>query len=441
MRLAHASALIVAATAVPAIAATITTPSVTFNKDVLPILQSNCQTCHRPGQIAPMPFLTYADVRPYAKAIKAAVLTGKMPPWFADPAYGHWSNAPHLTSAERQTLAAWADNGAPEGDPRDRPPASEWPHGWTIPPDLVIRMPHPFHVPAKGPIEITTITLPTGLSKDTWITSIEVRPGNAQVVHHVAISFRPHDPKIPYGQPNTPVILRDANGDQLSKPAPGPDTFTDLEAVFLPGTPPMDFRPLHAAKLIPAGYDLVLQIHYTACGEDVEDQTAVGFTLSKDPPARRFVTLSPAAPRDPASFRIPAGDPNWQAGTEVEFLHDAEIVWFLPHMHLRGKDMTYTLEPPHTASQILLRVPNYNFNWQLAYDAATPIPVRKGTRLLAVAHFDNSANNKFNPNPGKDAGWGDQTWEEMMVAWFGVLVDPSTDPRKVVRYTFPNRRR
>jgi hypothetical protein len=410
---------------------------VTFNRDILPILQKNCQTCHRPGQIAPMSFVTYQEVRPYAKAIKAAVLTRKMPPWFADPRYGHWANAPKLSADDIHTLAAWADTGAAEGDASvedDKPAPIDWPHSWTIPPDLIVKMPKPFHVPAKGAVEITSFTLPTGLTKDTWITSIEVRPGNRRVVHHAALSFRPHDARVKYGEPQTPIKLRDQNGDQLGE-AEQPETFIGLEAVFLPGSPPLDLRLHNAAKLIPAGYDIVLQIHYTGIGEDADDQTEVGFTIAGQEPSRRFITLSPAAPRDEHSFRIPAGDPNWETSTEVQFNQNAEIVWFLPHMHLRGKDMTYQLEFPTGEKQILLSVPHYDFNWQLAYDASKPIQVPKGSRLLVTAHYDNSTNNKFNPNSNKDVRWGDQTWEEMMVAWFAVIVDKSADPRKVVTYT------
>ena len=410
----------------------------TFNKDVLPILQRHCQECHRLGEIAPMAFTTYAEVRPYAKAIKSAVLSRKMPPWFADPRYGHWANAPKLTEVEIRTLVAWADSGAAEGDPREAPAPVEWPQGWRIRPDLVLRMPKPFRVPARGTIELTSIALPTGLKKDTWVTSIEVRPGNARAVHHVAILFRPHDARTKYGEPETAVVLRDANGDEIG-PRVDLGSFTGLEAVFLPGKPPMDFRIHNAAKLIPAGWDVVLQLHYTSIGtktgEDAEDQTEVGFTIAGQVPARQFVTLAPAAKRDEASFWIPAGDSNWEASTEVEFERPAEIVWFLPHMHLRGKDMTYTLEAPGGDKRVLLSVPRYDFNWQLGYDAAEPIRVTKGTKLRAVAHFDNSANNKFNPDPNKDVRWGDQTWEEMMVAWFGVVVERGEDPRKIVRYT------
>lgn len=345
-----------------------------------------------------------------------------MPPWFADPRYGHWLNAPKLTEEDVKTLVAWADTGAVEGDPKNAPAPVDWPEGWTIKPDLIVKMPKPFHVPAKGTVELTNFVLPTGLTKDTWITSIEVRPGNRKVVHHVVLSFRPHNPNVKYGEPSAPVKARDENGD-------------GLETVFVPGTPPVDFRMVNAAKLIPAGYDLAIQMHYTTMGQEAGDQTEIGFTIAKDPPAQRFITMSPTSLRDEDHFSIPPNDPNWEISTQVVFNQDAEIVWFMPDMHLRGKDMTYTLEFPTGEKQIVLSVPKYNFDWQLGYYTAKPIKVTKGTKLLATAHYDNSANNKFNPNPNKPVWWGDQTWEEMMVPWFGVIVNSDADPRKVMSYT------
>src|SRR5262249_24584242 len=174
---------------------------VTFNKDVLPILQKNCQSCHRPGEVAPMKFTSYEETRPWAKAIKQAVLTKKMRPWFADPHYGRFLNAPKLTEADIQQLAAWADNGAPEGKPDDKPAPIEWPQGWQIEPDVIVSMPEPYPVPAKGVVELTSFTIPTGFTKDTWITSIEVRPGNPAVVHHLVLSFVRHRDDVKYGAP------------------------------------------------------------------------------------------------------------------------------------------------------------------------------------------------------------------------------------------------
>ena len=189
--------------------------NVTYNKDVLPILQKNCQSCHRPGEIGPMALLTYQGTRPWAKSIKEAVLTKKMPPWFADPRFGHFANDRRLTEADVQTLAAWVDAGAPEGDPKDMPPPIEWRDGWNIKPDVVIEMPKAYNVPARGTIEYTYFVVPSGFTNDTWVIDAEVRPGNRTVVHHGSVHIRP-----PGSQ-----WLKDAKvgeGYVLPKRAPGP---------------------------------------------------------------------------------------------------------------------------------------------------------------------------------------------------------------------------
>lgn len=418
-----------------ALAADVDRAAVTFNKDVLPILQKNCQSCHRPGQVAPMSLLTYESARPWAKAIRDAVSSKKMPPWPADPRFGHFLNDRTLKQEDIDTLVAWANPGAPEGDAKDKPSPVEWHDGWAIPPDVVVSVPNPIAVPAKGVVELTDIVVPTGFKKDTWITSIEVRPSNPSVVHHVIASIEPHKDDVKYGVPRVPVTHRDADGATIEKI--GKDDrlrrIMAIEAIYLPGVAPTDYRLHQAAKLIPAGSDLVIQMHYTPNGVATSDQTQVGFTIAKEPPSRRFITLNPTALRDAAHFRIPPGDPNWETHTELEFRHDAEIVWFLPHMHLRGKDMTYRLIRPGAMPETLLAV-NWDFNWQFSYDAAGPIAAPKGSRLDVTAHFDNSANNKLNPNPTREVRWGDQTWEEMMVAWLGIVADRDVDPADVIGY-------
>lgn len=383
-----------------------------------------------------MPFLTYESTRPWAKAIKAAVLTGKMPPWPADPRDGRFSNDRTLNQAQIDTLVAWVNGGALAGDTKDAPPPVEWPEGWTIPPDIVLSMPEPFSVPAKGVLELTSFTIPTGFTKDTWITSIEIRPSNRSVVHHASLAIVPHRDDVVYGIPRTQVKKRDAAGvavkriqkdDRLGQ-------FAGLEATYDPGAQPEDYRPYQAGKLIPAGSDLVIQMHYTTNGTAATDQTRIGFTVAKEAPAHRFVTLVPTSLRDRAHFHIPAGDPNWETRTALVFQEDVEIAWLMPHMHLRGKDMTYRLVYPGGESQTLLSV-KWDFNWQLGYDLEKPIAAPKGSRLEVTAHFDNSTNNPLNPNPKTDVWWGDQTWEEMMVPWFGVIANKSADPEKVVTYT------
>ena len=418
-----------------AVLAADTPPVVTFNRDVLPILQKNCQSCHRPGQIAPMSFLDYGSARPWAKAIRGAVLSKKMPPWSADSHYSKFLNDPTLKQSEINILAAWVDGGALEGDARDKPAPVSWPEGWTIQPDVVVSMPEPISVPAKGVLELTEVTVPNCFKKDTWVTAIEILPGNRSVVHHADLFVVPHKPGVKYGVPVAEPKERDAEGiarDRVQKddrlhPLRG------IEAVYVPGAASVNYGLHGAAQLIPADSDFVIQVHYTPNGTATTDQTRVGFTLAKEKPARRFVTVIPTALRDAGHFHIPPGDPNWETNSEVVFKQDAELVWFLPHMHLRGKDMIYRLVYPDGKSQIALSV-KFDFDWQFGYDLDQPIPVPKGTRLQVKAHFDNSANNRFNPNPSREVFWGDQTWEEMMIPFFGVIIDPSADPKKVVVY-------
>ncbi|MBV8728217.1 MAG: thiol-disulfide isomerase [Acidobacteriia bacterium] len=381
-----------------------------------------------------MPFLTYENTRPWAKAIKRAVLTAQIPPWNADPRYGHFRNERKLTPEAIDTVAAWVDGGAREGDPKDAPAPVSWRDDWKTVPDKLIALPD-LPVPSRGTVELTDVLVPTGFAKDAWISSIEIRPGNRAVVHHVIVSVVPHRADADYGVPHTEQKARDAEGTATERIPPSDRLrgLVGVEAVYVPGAEPMNYGLYGAALLIPAGSDLLVQIHYTPNGTATTDQTKIGFTFAKQEPAQKFVTVGPTALRDAAHFRIPAADPNWETHTELVFAADARLVWFLPHMHLRGKDMTYRLRYPSGESETLLSL-KWDFNWQMAYEAAKPIPVPKGTRLEVTAHFDNSINNRFNPNPKVDVWWGDQTWEEMMVSWFGMLVDRAQDPKKVVRY-------
>lgn len=367
-----------------------------------------------------MPLLTYQDARPWAKAIRTAVASRRMPPWFADPRYGRFANDPSMTQTEIDTLVNWADNGALEGDPQDLPPPVQWPEGgWQIQPDVIVSLPA-YHVPPKGIVEWIYVTVPSGFAKDTWVASLEILPGDPAVLHHAGVFFQPH-----------PIDAQDG------KPAVAdpPVDLGALSAVYLPGFRAMDYRRYDAAQLVPAHTDLVLQMHYTPNGKAVTDVTRIGFTLAKEPPRRRFIAYSPQPPAisDRRVFRIPAGDANWRSPPVDGVFHaNAELVWFLPHMHLRGKDMTYSLTYPDGRSEIALSVPKYDFAWQIGYDTASPIRIAKGTRLHVDAHFDNSANNPANPDPARDVYGGTQTWEEMMAPFFGVVVDARLDPRKVM---------
>jgi hypothetical protein len=447
--------------------------STTFHKDVMPILQKNCQSCHRPGQIAPMSLLSYMDARPWARAIKNAVVARTMPPWFADPAFGHFLNERRLKDTEINTIVRWADAGAPEGNPKDAPPPVEWPEdGWQIKPDLIVEGPT-YDVPAKGVIEWTWFVVPGGFTKDTWVTSIEVLPSQLAVTHHVCLSYIKHNPNVEYFKPMLPrAIQRDAEGNEIRTPGgerggpppdgrgggarggagraggqPGGAGFPGIlgvlfgqsagtaliEECYEPGRPPADFRPYNAAKLIPAGTDIAVNVHYTPNGKPVTDHVRIGFTLGKEPPKRRYIAMSTSAPSDPKQFAIPPHASNWQAPPAVvTFDQDVELVGLMPHMHVRGKAARFDLEYPNGEKQTILNVPRYDFNWQLWYDTSVKLP--KGTTMRVYAWYDNSTGNKFNPNPNATVYYGDQTWEEMHFPSYGlVLDDPKIDPRRVVR--------
>jgi hypothetical protein len=420
----------------------------TFTKDVLPILQQHCQTCHRPGMTAPMSLLTYETARPWAKAIKNAVVTRKMPPWFASPDYGHFTNDKSLKQADIDTLVKWVDTGAPRGDPEDAPAPIQWPEGgWTIKPDIIVEGPT-YEVPARSIVEWQWIPVPGNFTQDTWVTSVEVLPEQIPVTHHICLSFRPHNPDVKYGVPvfNKPNIERDADGVEIRKPGQPPLQQQGaaqlqaspalvgggIEECYEPGRGPADFRPYGAAKLIPAGTDIWINLHYTPNGKPVTDHIRVGFTVARETPKRRYLALSGSSTQDRSLFAIPPYDGNYEAPPAIfTFAEDVELVGLMPHMHVRGKSNTFYLDYPDGRSETILDVPKYDFNWQQWFD--TSIKVKKGTKLRVIAHYDNSPNNKFNPDPSKTVYYGDQTWEEMHFPSFGVVVnDLAWDQRKVL---------
>ena len=373
-----------------------------FYRDVLPILQAHCQECHRPGEAAPMPLLTYDQVRPWAKAIRTQVASRRMPPWFADPCCGKFSNDRSLSAADRQTLTDWADSGAAKGDARQAPPPRAWIEGWNLPsrPDRVLRMAKPFEVPAKGSVDYQYFVLPTGFTEDRWVTGAEVRPSNRSVVHHIVVYIREPGAAWKFGEP----------------------TKADMLTVYTPGNSG-GVLPEGMAKLVKAGSDLVLEIHYTPNGKPASDVEQVGMIFAKSPPAKRVLTLQ----LDNGDFTIPAGDPDYRVSAWGTLPNDALLLGFLPHMHLRGKAFEYMLIHPDGTPEELLRVPHYDFYWQLYYRLAAPLLLRKGSRLEVSGWFDNSANNRLNPDPAAEVRYGHQSSEEMMVGFFDVAVDPGVD--------------
>jgi hypothetical protein len=371
----------------------------TFFHDVAPILQKHCQSCHKPGDIAPMPLVTYSNVRPWARAIAGAVSAKKMPPWFADPCCGVFANDRSLTNEEIATLVAWAKEGSPMGDENSKLPPANPPNVALRSPDAILPMPEPFAVPAKGALEYQRFVIHTGFTSDHWIQAAEVRPSARAVVHHAV------------------VYVRERGETWIQGP-----TKADILAVYTPGAEP-DVWPEGMAKFLPAGADLIMELHYTPNGKAVRDQTRLSLQFAKSAPPKRVITLQ----LNNTGLVIPPGDPNYRVTAWGTLPNDALLLGFLPHMHLRGKTFEYDRTPPGGNPEPLLRVDHFDFHNQLSYRLARPLFLKKGTRLSATAWYDNSANNPRNPDPTKEVHWGEQSWDEMMVGFFDVAVDAGVD--------------
>jgi hypothetical protein len=402
----------------------------TFHKDVVPILQKHCQGCHRPGEVAPFSLLTYTDARPWAKAMKTAVLGEQMPPWFADARYGHFANDRRLSSDEIKTLVAWVDGGAAEGDKKDAPPPLTFQDGWNITPDMVIEMPKEFHLPAKGTINYQNIRVTVNFPEDKWVVAAEMRAGNSKVVHHMRAIVLP---------PNSTWMSKAIPGEAYeegSEGMGGAREGTDLLGKYNPGLGAQSFDVDGSAKFIPKGSDIVFNLHYTSVGTPQTDRSKVGLVFAKHPPAKRY-WMSPGTP---AAFNlvIPAGESNQEVASEVTIgVDNAKLVYIQPHMHLRGKDYELRAIYPTGESEVVFKG-KWNFDWQVGYQLAKPLPVPKGTRLLAIAHYDNSVNNKFNPDPTKQVLWGDQNWDEMQSGFLGLIVDVNADANQIFKPSGPS---
>jgi hypothetical protein len=370
---------------------------VTFARDVAPILYKSCVECHRASMFAPMPLTTFEEVRPWARAIKQRVVRREMPPWSADAPLGHFKNDPRLSQKEIDTIAAWVDAGAPLGNPADLPPAPTFTEGWTIgEPDAIFTMTEDFLIPAEGTIPYQYIKVPTNLGEDKWIQAIEFRPSNRAVVHHIIAS------------------AQQAGFSANDERAPGRVSLGGIT----PNTPGVRFEP-GVARRLPANSEIILQMHYTTMGQATTDRTSVAVIYAKEPPKKVLgggTILS-------LQFSIPPGADHHEVKSSQTLQRDTTLIAMMPHMHMRGKDMTYTAYYPDGRTEVLLSVPKYLFNWQTNYELAEPKLLPKGTRIEVVAHFDNSPKNIYNPDPTATVRWGDQTWEEMMIGFFTTLVD------------------
>ena len=369
-----------------------------------------------------MSLLTYKEARPWAKAIKDAVLTRKMPPWFAEPGFAHFANDRTLSDTDMKTLASWADGGAPEGEERHKPMPVKFQEGWNIKPDMIIEMPKDVQLPAAGTIEYKYVLVKTNFPEDRWVVAAEMRPGNPQVVHHMRGIVRPPDSE--WMRNAVPGVAYETGDPELGREGEG----TDLLGKFNPGLGGQDFNLFDSAKFVPKGSDIVFNVHYTPTGKPTTDRSKLGLVFAKRPPKTRyFLSASLSA----FNLAIPPGDSNAEVVAENTVMVDTQLIYIQPHMHVRGKDYEVRLFYPSGKSETIFKA-KFDFNWQLGYDLSKPISIPKGTRIVGISHFDNSANNKFNPDPAKLVFRGEQNWDEMATGYLGFLVDTQVlDPKKL----------
>ena len=369
---------------------------VTYSNQIVRFLQDRCVECHRDGEIGPFSLTDYDEVVGWAEMMREVMDQGRMPPWFANPRYGHFKNDVRLTPEEKQLFNTWVDNGCPQGDSDQLPPPREFAQGWQIgEPDMIVHIAdEPYTVPAEGVVEYQYFTVDPGFKKDIWVKATEARPDNRAVVHHIIAFLHP---------PNS-----SGRGSGMRSGLGG----------YAPGSRGRVF-PKGVATFVPAGSLITFQMHYTPNGTVQKDRSSLGLIFA-DPSevthrAKGGVTVTLA-------FRIPPGAPNYEVTSKKKFRRDTTLISMLPHMHLRGKSFRFEAEYPDGTREILLDVPKYDFNWQLSYDFAEPKLIPKGTYLHCTAHFDNSEDNIANPDPTEAVTFGDQTWEEMMFGFFTSIV-------------------
>ncbi|MGA2421053.1 MAG: thiol-disulfide isomerase [Candidatus Acidiferrum sp.] len=419
------------------------TKEVTFNRDVAPIFYNNCVKCHRPNDIAPMSLLTYKDARPWARAIREAVVTRKMPPWHADPNVGEFLNDPRLTDEQIATIDAWVRGGTTEGDPKDLPAAPVFVGGWHIKPDVVFTIPETL-VSGGSQDDYEYIYVPTNFTEDRWIQAAEVLPGDRRVVHHATVSviaanlvakkeeentkadagvdpYHYRTGKVLHLRKDAPVVddgCADPNGGGV--PGMGAGYLNIVPGIYLPGHL-AETRPPGYALRIPAGSYLQFQVHYSnRTGDDVKDNTSIGLVFAKEPVKHEIAQYEIWNDL----FLIPANDANHRVTSCYTLPRDVTVLAYTGHMHFRGKSMTTEAVYPDGRHEVILNIPHYDFRWQETYFLKKQFDLPKGTKLVTTAYFDNSFDNPQNPDPGKAIRWGEPSDEEMMGFWLQ-FADPA----------------
>jgi peroxiredoxin len=388
------------------------TSSVTWSKEVAPIVQQRCQPCHREGEAAPFPLMTYADTVGWSETIGEVVAAGRMPPWQASPAHGDFANDLRLTDQEKQIIAAWVGGGAPEGDVADLPPGRDFPAGWQIEPDQVIYMSEePFEVPAQGSVDYQNFVVDLGFEEDRWVRAAECRPGARSVVHHINV-----------------FVARPELGSEFTRDA----LTNELLWGYAPGYQAVQLPPGMAMR-VPAGSRLVFQLHYVPRGVPEKDRSCIGLSFVDADEVTQEVRTVLAVN---ATFEIPAGVAMHEVNAQYEFEQDKLLLGLIPHMHLRGHSFVYEAFYLDGSREVLLEVPRYDFNFQTHFVLKEPKLLPAGTIVRAHATFDNSAENRSNPDPTRVVRWGDQTTDEMMIGYMQVAAMPQDKPEIASQPTF-----
>jgi mono/diheme cytochrome c family protein/thiol-disulfide isomerase/thioredoxin len=382
-----------------------------YAHDVAPILNRNCVSCHRSGEIGPMPLGTYAEAKQFAENIAGVTQAKQMPPWKPVGMAGSFHGERTLTDAQIKTIGAWAKGGAPAGDLKQQPPAPEFTSGWKLgKPDLVLTMPATYKIPASGPDIYRCFVIPTGLAKDQQVVAVEYRVGNNRVAHHCL------------GFLDTSGAARKKDADESGEgyTSFGGPGFVPTGEVggWAPGNLPQ-FLPDGMGKPLDAGSDLVLQMHYHPTGKSEEDKTSVGIYFAKKPVTKRVYTLPILAQLD-----IPAGKADYQTSRSFTIPINAEVISVTPHMHLLGRKFSMTANLPDGTKKPIIKIDDWDFNWQDTYTYAKPLHIPKGATVTLNATYDNSASNPRNPSsPPKAVGWGEQTTDEMCIGFLSFVTD------------------
>lgn len=436
---------------------------VTYSNQIARIFQKRCQECHREGEVAPFALNGYEDAAGWADMIAEVVREQRMPPWHASPEHGDFVNDARMTDEEKELVFKWVKAGAPEGDPKDLPKPVEYAKGWRIPkPDLILEMAEEYKVPAEGEVPYQYFVMDPKLTEDKWVVAAQCVAGNAEVVHHIIAFVVPSEsakdldvghfsaggrpPGARFGGSEDsgrrrPARNRDQaengsdrpryqggsrGGDGFRRPGlPGDmnkriaimrSWFTNYLVAMAPGTPPMILND-GMAKRLPAGCKIVFQSHYTPSGKARADKSKIGLVFTDPKNVKREVVTRNVLEQQ---FEIPPYDGNYEVKGSLRFREDTLLLEMFPHMHLRGKSFSYTAVYPDGRREVLLDVPRYDFGWQNIYTFREPKLMPRGTTLECVAHFNNSADNLSNPDPGASVRFGDQTWEEMMIGFFNM---------------------